>query len=176
MNGTSLKFEKAFTLLIGHEGGYSLDRNDRGNWTGGAVGRGALRGTKYGISAASYPQVDIANLTLGDAKAIYKRDYWDRVRGDELPPALALLTFDAAVNAGVAAGSRFLQAALGVKVDGMIGSKTVAAARKVKNIDSVMAECLAQRNEYNRNAPSAHVHGLGWSRRLFMLAYQSVKF
>jgi len=94
-------FDKAFKIIIGHEGGYQNDPDDRGNWTGGAVGKGELRGTKYGISAASYPTADIKNLQLWDAHRVYKRDFWDRIYGDFLPPALALVAFDTAVNSGV---------------------------------------------------------------------------
>lgn len=169
-------FEKAFDLLIGHEGGYSTDRADRGNWTGGAVGKGEFKGTKYGISAAAYPALDIKNLTIAQARAIYKRDYWDKVRGDDLPPAFALIAFDAAVNAGVRPGSRFLQMALRVGADGVIGPQTIAAARAARDQVGVMVEALAQRAEYNRKVPSADAHGLGWSRRLFKLAFQAIDF
>ena len=57
-----MNFEKAFERLIGHEGGYSTDRNDPGNWTGGKVGSGTFKGTKYGIAANTYPNLDIKNL------------------------------------------------------------------------------------------------------------------
>ena len=69
-----MNFDQAFTALIGNEGNYTLNHKDRGNWTGGMSGAGQLRGTKYGISAASYPAVDIKNLTLEAAKAI-SREY-----------------------------------------------------------------------------------------------------
>ena len=120
-------FARCFAETIGEEGGFSADPDDPGNWTGGSVGRGACRGTKFGISAAAYPGLDIASLTLEDAKAIYARDYWAPIAGDKLPPALAMLVFDAAVNDGVAEASRWLQAAVGVATDGVIGPLTLAA-------------------------------------------------
>jgi lysozyme family protein len=95
------RFNEAFQVIIGHEGGYQNLYNDHGNWTGGKVGVGVLKGTKYGISAASYPTRDIKNLTLDDARKIYKENYWDRINGDALEPALALVAFDFAVNSGV---------------------------------------------------------------------------
>jgi len=166
-------FDRCFDLLIGHEGGYSRDPQDRGNWTGGAVNRGVLKGTKFGISAAAYPDVDIANLLLHEAKAIYKRDYWDRIQGDLLPPAIALVTFDAAVNAGPAGAGKFLQIAVGVRPDGIVGPATLAAV-EARQQAALLVECLARRNEYNRTAPTAHIHGLGWSRRLFTLHQQAL--
>ncbi len=101
-------FEDAFKVVIGHEGGLSLDPQDRGNWTSGVIGKGTLKGTKYGISAAAYPDADIKNLSLADAHRVYKRDYWDRIYGDFLPPATALAAFDTAVNSGVTKAREFL--------------------------------------------------------------------
>ena len=82
--GTHDHVEEAFAVVIGHEGGFCVERTDPGNWTGGAVGRGVLRGTKFGISAAAYPTQDIANLTPEAAATIYRRDYWNRVLADHL--------------------------------------------------------------------------------------------
>ena len=102
-------FEKAVKLILELEGGFTANQADPGNWTGGKVGAGALKGTMYGISAASYPQLDIRNLTLGDAKAIYYRDYWEKVGADNLPPALGLCAFDTAVNSGVKRAQNLLR-------------------------------------------------------------------
>lgn len=63
-------FKKAFELTVGHEGGYGNDKRDRGNWTTGVIGEGELKGTKYGVSAMSYPDYDIENLTLEQAEKI----------------------------------------------------------------------------------------------------------
>ena len=62
-------FDQAFAAVIGHEGGYTSDARDPGNWTGGAVGQGACKGTQWGISAAAYPALDIAGLTPAAARA-----------------------------------------------------------------------------------------------------------
>ena len=58
-----MTFDEAFERLMGHEGVLSVDPNDPGNWTGRRVNVGVLRGTKFGISAAQYPDEDIPNLT-----------------------------------------------------------------------------------------------------------------
>ena len=39
-------FDKTFERSMGHEGGYQCDPKDRGNWTGGEVGKGVNKGTK----------------------------------------------------------------------------------------------------------------------------------
>lgn len=124
-----MNFDKAFDLLISHEGGFTEDPDDPGNWTGGQKGRGVLKGTKFGISCASYPDLDIENLTLQDAKAIYRSDWWDRLRLDELDPVIRFSIFDAAVNSGAGQAARWMQRAVGVADDGRIGPITMAAIR-----------------------------------------------
>lgn len=119
-----MTFADAFKYVVGEEGKLSLDPQDRGNWTGGQVGVGQLKGTKYGVSAAAYPFLDIANLTLDAARAIFKRDYWDRLQGDSIPYGSALVLFDFGINAGVEESIRVAQRALGLSVDGIQGPVT----------------------------------------------------
>lgn len=119
-----MNFDQAFAFVVGEEGGLSMDPNDTGNWTGGKVGVGVLKGTKYGISARAYPEVDIANLTLDAAKLIAKRDYWDYFSGDSIDAALALGLFDCGFNEGVVEATRLAQRCLGITVDGVFGRAT----------------------------------------------------
>lgn len=102
-------FPEIVELVLGHEGGYTANPQDRGNWTSGVIGVGELRGTKYGISAMSYPNVDIKNLTLEQARALYRRDFWDALGCGAMTPALALAVFDCAVNMGVGRAREFLK-------------------------------------------------------------------
>lgn len=157
-------FEKAFEKVIGHEGGFTNHRKDRGNWTSGKVGVGELKGTKYGVSAMAYPNLDIRNLTLDDARAIYKRDYWDAVKGDELPSGVDFLTFDMAVNHGNGRAARFLQEGAGVKADGVIGPITMG---KVYNTDpeTLLIEMSAIRGLFYSQISTVKVFGRGWYRR-----------
>ncbi len=169
-------FEQAFRIVVGEEGGFSAEHADPGNWTGGAVGRGELRGTKYGISAAAYPTLDITALSLADAQAIYRRDYWTRIGGDALPPPLALLVFDAAVNNGVDRAACWLQASVGVAEDGEIGPQTLAAvkAHATPGAD-LCAEFLARRMDFMGALSTWPVFGLGWARRLCALPFKAMQ-
>jgi lysozyme family protein len=168
-------FDKAFDIVIGHEGGLSLSPGDPGNWTGGAVGIGTLAGTNWGISAKAYPAIDIKALTRADAAAIYRRDYWDRIAADHLPPPLALLLFDAAVNAGVAHAVRWLQSALGIPVDGGLGPTTLAAVQAASGTGAaLLTEFMAQRIAYSASLPTWKLFGLGWARRFAALPYQAM--
>jgi lysozyme family protein len=170
-------FDQAFAAVIGSEGGYSANPADPGNWTGGSVGAGACRGTKYGISAAAYPGLDIANLTQAQAQAIYRSDYWDKLQSDTLPPPLALLLFDAAVNNGPARAVRWLQAVLGCTQDGVMGPATLAAVAAQSGASGGAAICsayLAQRLLFMTALPTWKTFRTGWAERLCRLPYQSV--
>ncbi|MDP9112270.1 MAG: hypothetical protein M3O20_01155 [Acidobacteriota bacterium] len=128
-------FEDAFADIVGEEGKLSMDESDPGNWTGGVPHVGTLKGTKYGVSAKEYPALDIANLTLVQARAIAKRDYWDKVHGDELPIATAFMMFDEAYNTGVEESVKCAQAALDLYPDGQLGPKTLAALKQTAGIE-----------------------------------------
>lgn len=81
-------FEHAVSIVLENEGGYSWHSADPGGET------------NMGISRRAYPDLDIKNLTQDEAKAIYKRDYWDAIGAATYPPALAVVALDIAVNHG----------------------------------------------------------------------------
>ena len=122
-------FNDAFSIVVFKEETdgndvLSLDPKDSGNWTGGAVGSGELKGTKYGVSAAAYPDLDIANLTIDDARSIAKTKYWDPCGCDALGYGIALCLFDFAYNAGPTESIRVLQLSVGTDQDGVMGPQT----------------------------------------------------
>jgi lysozyme family protein len=163
-------FNICFAITIGHEGGFQNDLNDKGNWTGGAVGAGVNKGTNWGISAASYPKLDIKNLSLAEAKLIYHKDYWSPAGCPMMPGAMALVMFDAAVNNGVSNAIRFMQQGLGVGVDGIIGVQTTSALKVSLEADpDGMAQALethARRLVFMSGLGTWQTYALGWSRRL----------
>ncbi len=169
-------FDQAFAIVVGEEGGYGANPADPGNWTSGQAGKGECRGTKFGISAAAYPTVDIAALTLEQAQEIYRRDYWNRVGGDTLPAPLAVLVFDAAVNSGIAHAVRWLQVAAGAKPDGVMGPATLEAVKSREGKGAaLLAEMLAQRLAFMASLPTWRSFGLGWSRRLCALPFHALQ-
>ncbi len=102
MNET--EWERSIAFVLKREGGLSSDPNDTGNWV-----NGVFKGTKYGISAAAHPNLDIVNLTLDQAKAIYQKDYWPVACSYPWP--LCLAVFDLAVNGGVGRAQQCLNEA-----------------------------------------------------------------
>ena len=169
-------FTQAFGFVLGYEGGYSDVAADPGNWTGGRCGVGECRGTNWGISAASYPQLDIRGLTQAQAEAIYARDYWDRAGCGRLPPPLALLVFDAAVNNGVGRALGWLQAVLGVARTGVIDPETIAAiTAQAGHGAALCAEFQARRLAFMVDLPTWRTFGTGWARRLCTLPFQAIQ-
>ncbi|MCW7552572.1 N-acetylmuramidase [Endozoicomonas gorgoniicola] len=112
----SSAFETAIAFVLSEEGGYVNDPNDNGGET------------NYGISKRAYPDLDIKNLTVGQAEAIYYQDYWLKCCCNELPVAVACVVLDTAVNMGPRTAIRFLQQSLRLKVDGLMGPQTLRHA------------------------------------------------
>lgn len=161
-----MDFDRAFELLIGHEGGFQKDPRDRGNWTGGKVGVGQLKGTKFGISAMTYPGEDIEGMTLDRAKQLYARDFWGKAGADLVPDVLRYDVFDTAVNSGTKRAVQFIQRALGVADDGVIGPVTTLA---LSHIDPyrLLARFNGHRLDFlNDNPELWATYGRGWSQRI----------
>lgn len=157
-----INFDQAFDRLIGHEGGYSDDQRDLGNWTSGKVGVGELKGTKYGIAAHSYPYLDIKNLTLEQAKEIYQRDFWDIIGSAH--PSIKFQLFDAAVNHGHGNSIRFLQRAVKVADDGQWGKFSQAALESMEHND-VLLRFVAYRLRFWASLQIFDTYGRGWTNR-----------
>lgn len=151
-------FKMAVNLTLEKEGILSDNKDDAGGLT------------KYGISQAAYPGLDIANLSKEDAIKIYKRDYWDKAQCLELPYPLDVMVFDTAVNHGVIKAVKILQESLGLKADGIVGQQTRAAARTAKN--SIYTVFMINRLYAYTSAKSWPTFKEGWKNRLTKLAVE----
>jgi lysozyme family protein len=151
-----MNFDAAFDVLLKHEGDFSAHKSDPGGKT------------RYGITEAVARRVgyrgDMRELPLDLAKRIYREDYWNAVRAEQLPPAVRYAVFDAAVNSGPAQSVRWLQRALGVTDDGVIGPQTLSAANQA-NPDALRARLVAQRLRFMTNLDTFGDFGRGWTRR-----------
>ncbi len=148
------------TLML--EGGSILvnNPNDRGGLT------------RFGICQRSYPDVDIEALTEQDAKAIYRRDYWLKIGGDEINNQLIADTlFDTAVNMGPKTSARLVQMILELdNIDGFIGPKTLAAINQCEEALFMAKFCVAKIARYAdicRRDASQKQFLLGWITRAF---------
>ena len=145
-------------MIIKHEGGYVNHPEDPGGET------------KYGISKRAYPDVEIDKLSESDAKAIYKEDYWNRIKGDDLPISVACVVMDYGVNSGISRESKALQGVCGItNGDGVIGPHTLSAVWttfKEQGKDFVIEGVTNQRQEFIRNLSIYDTFGKGWERRI----------
>ncbi len=167
-------FANSLTFTLKYEGGYSSNRKDPGNWTGGKVGVGTLKGTKYGIAAHSYPKLDIKNLTLDDVKPIYEKNYWHPIQGDSLPLGIDLATFDSGVMSGPSRGAKWLQAALGIKQDGVVGPNTLVKAR-VADPKVIVKKICAKRTGFVQSLKTFVTFGKGWTARIAACEAQALR-
>ena len=158
MGGRMTLFDRATELILKHEGGYVYDAMDAG------------LETNMGISRRSYPDLDLKNLTREDAIAIYRRDFWDGQRCHQMPPAVALVFYDACINQGPYAAACDLQGALGVPIDGILGPVTMAAVGALPPRD-VVTRLVARRAMRYALHRQLTRYGLGWFTRLADVAF-----
>ena len=158
-------FNTLFTRLIGNEGKYSDDKNDPGNWTGGRIGIGELKGTMFGLAANTYPDLDLKNLTLEKAKEIYYRDWWLKLGADYLEFGITWQVWDAAVNSGMGNAKRLLQRAARVADDGQLGPLSIRAINSMDKND-LLLRFNAQRARHWTSLSTFATQGKGWTNRL----------
>jgi lysozyme family protein len=159
-------FTRSIDLVLQHEGGYTANPKDPGNWTGGKVGKGVLLGTKYGIAANTFPDLDIKNLTKAQARAIYKKNYWDKISGDDLPCGLDYCIADYAVNSGVARAAKEAQRAAGMaKTDGVIAAASIRQIEALPPAVMINRVC-DQRLTFLRGLKTWATFGKGWTKRV----------
>lgn len=103
----SANFPRCLVQILKHEGGFTKNPKDPGNWTGGKVGKGKLVGTLKGIAASAHPDRDIPNLTDSEIASIYRAQYFAPAGCEAMPVGVDLAVFDAAVNSGVSRGRKW---------------------------------------------------------------------
>lgn len=152
-----MDFDTAFTKLLGHEGAYSNNPKDPGGETMWGVTIAVARDNGYLGKMAEMP--------VAVAKAIYRKEYWDRVKADQLPAEVRFDVFDMAVNSGVGFACRTLQKAAGVVTDGIIGPGTLAAVAK-ENPLRLVCRMNGHRLELMTGLNTWPTFGKGWARRV----------
>lgn len=152
-----MTFDQCFHLLLGHEGGFVDHPSDPGGATRWGVTQAVARQNGYHGHMSEFP-VDMA-------KAIYRRQYWDACRCDDLPPAIRYAVFDGAVNSGVGQSVRWLQRAVEAKADGVVGPDTISRARAF-HPDLLSRRMLSQRLRFMTDLKTWPVFGRGWARRV----------
>jgi lysozyme family protein len=154
-------FEQCLALVLKHEGGYVNNSKDPGGrtnlgvtqkvweeWVGHPVDEAAMRA-----------------LTPQDVAPLYKKNYWDKIKGDDLPAGVDYSCFDLAVNSGVGRAAKILQQAVGANPDGAIGPASLDAVEKANPRD-VATEICDLRLKFLQSLPIFATFGKGWTRRV----------
>lgn len=163
-------FAACLAKTLRHEGGWSDHPKDPGR----ATMRGVTIGTYAAFKGRSVTKAELRNISTAEIEAIYRQRYWDKVRGDDLPRGLDLVTFDPAVNSGPIRGAKWLQSALGVAQDGKIGPVTIKAAQNAAPVPVIQKACSA-RMGFLRGLGTWGTFGKGWSRRVASIEARSVQ-
>lgn len=176
----SADFNSAQSKVEAAEGGYSNDARDAGNWTGGKVGVGDLIGTKYGISAPvlvkelrskGYTMPITAstmkNLEYKSAIAIYKKNYWAPIKGDQIKDQkVADMIYDSAVNQGVGAAQNFVKDSLNTKTYDIDAINSANPTKLFNDIGKSREAWYIKKGGYALNS---------WLSRLKALGYEGVE-
>lgn len=175
-------FLRAAEVVLGVEGGYVDDPQDRGGPTNWGVSLRAL----LGLPAEERRVFDIdrdGDLDREDVRAmpreaaldLYRRRYWDAIRCGEMPGPVALLAFDCAVNQGPATAATLLQAAARVRMDGRIGPLTLAALRRRDSYE-MAADYAGDRALHYVGCRDFARFGRGWLDRLALVTIRAGQF
>lgn len=127
--------------------------------------KGVTIGTFAQFKGRKVTKAELRAISDADLRTIYRRKYWDVVRGDDLPAGLDLVAFDAAVNSGPSRGARWLQQALEVTDDGKIGPETLARANSWRSYPVIVDACR-NRMDFLRGLKTWPTFGNGWTRRV----------
>ena len=154
-------FEQCLALVLKHEGGYVDHPKD----PGGRTNRGVTQ--KVWEEWVGHPVDEAAMRALGpaDVAPLYKKNYWDKIKGDQLPMGVDYACFDLAVNSGVGRAAKILQQAVGVNQDGAIGPATLDAVAKANPRDLATEICDLRLN-FLQSLPTWATFGRGWGRRV----------
>ena len=151
----------SFLATMAWEGGahLSLTRRDPGNWTGNRVGRGQLKGTKWGVAAGSHPNLDIASLTAAQACEIFARQYWAPIGGDDLTTGFDHCVSDDSYNAGPGAARKRL-----ARVN----------AKRLNDPAAMIHAYSRARLAFLHALRTWNVFGAGWARRVAGVEAESI--
>lgn len=155
-------FDAALARVLRHEGGYSNHPAD----PGGPTNKGVIQRVYDAYrTARGLPKRSVRELEVSEMRDIYRRQYWDAVRADELPAGLDYAVFDAAVNSGPAQAAKWLQRALGVAADGQVGAVTLQAAAGA-DLEVVIEGLCDLRLAMLKGLRTWPVFGRGWAARV----------
>lgn len=164
-------FAEALQHVLKHEGGFVNHPED----PGGMTNLGCTKAVWEEWCGHPVDEKTMRALTPADVAPLYKRKYWDKVKGDELPSGVDYAVFDAAINSGPGRAVKWLQACVGAEPDGAIGPKTLAAVRAA-DAKELIDDYSKRRLSFLMDLKHWPTFGKGWSRRVADVAESAKKF
>ena len=154
-------WKQAFEQMLKSEGGFVNHPSD----PGGMTNLGVTKATWENWVGRESDEAEMRGLTPEKVEPLYKKKYFDAVRGDELPMGLDYLMFDFAVNAGAGRAIKTLQTAVGVTPDGGFGPLTFAAVQAIDPVELIEKFSQAKEDFY-RSLGTFATFGKGWLNRV----------
>lgn len=154
-------FDRCVEIVLSKEGGFSDHPRD----PGGATKFGITRATLEGFRGKPVTREDVQALTQEEAREIYRTNYWNAIKADQLPPGMDLIVFDFGVNAGCGRAVKMLQGLVGAEQDGGVGERTLAAVKTVPP-EQLIARYAESRIAYYRSLDTFDTFGAGWLNRV----------
>lgn len=157
------EFERSLAKTLVHEGGYVNHPKDPGGATKQGVTQRVYDDFRRQMKLTPRP---VKEMNGSERDAIYRQRYWNLIKGDLLPVGVSYVVFDGAVNSGVSQSVKWLQRALGVKADGVLGPATLTAVQGVNDHDELIAKILDRRMKFLKALKTWKTFGKGWTRRV----------
>jgi lysozyme family protein len=154
-------FHPALAHVLISEGGYVHHPSD----PGGRTCLGVTQAVWEEWIGRPSNEKEMRSLTPEMVAPLYRRKYWDKIQGDNLPDGVDYAVFDMAVNSGPGRAAKFLQEVVGVKADGAIGPQTLTAVNK-KDPEELIKAYNAKRRAFLESLPTFATFGKGWSTRV----------
>jgi len=157
-------WEKSFEYLIDSEGGFAKLDGD----SGGTTNHGVTQKVWEAWVGHSVTEDEMKALTVDDVKPVYKKEFWDAVRADDLPSGIDYLCFDFAVNSGTNRAIVILQQSIDVVVDGHLGPITLNKTNKLYQEDAQkLIETYSDNKEtFYQSLKTFPLFGKGWLNRI----------
>jgi lysozyme family protein len=163
-------WNNAFKLMLQSEGGFVNHPSD----PGGMTNLGVTKATWENWVGRGSDEAEMRGLTPEKVEPMYKKKYWDAVRGDELKVGIDYLMFDFAVNAGAGRAIKTLQTAIGVPADGGFGPITMAAMKSYEPVKLIERFSQAKEDFY-QSLSTFDVFGKGWLNRVAKVKAEALK-
>jgi lysozyme family protein len=153
-------FDRALVVVLKHESGYVNHPQD----PGGRTNLGVTQRVWENWVGRKVTEAEMRALTPAMVAPLYRKEYWDACRCGDMAPAVALVVFDMAVNAGVHRAVVLMQRIVGTAQDGRIGPLTLNAIGS-RAPRALVASYSEARRVFYRGLRTFPTFGRGWLRR-----------